>query len=63
MMDQVNVLMGALGIKGIILMLLGIFIVVFILKKLIKLAVMIAIIAFLIYYGMPLIQSAASGIH
>lgn len=60
---DINLILGALGLKGIAILLLGIFVVVFILKKLIKLAVIVAIIAFLVYYGLPLLHSAASSIH
>lgn len=62
-MEQFNLMIGAFGFKGIVFLVLGIFVVVFLLKKLFKLAILIALIAFLIHYGLPIIQSVTTGIH
>lgn len=52
-----NIFAG-LGLNEIILLVFGFFVVVFILKKLIKLAITLAVIAALIHFGLPLLQNA-----
>ncbi|MFZ3101809.1 MAG: hypothetical protein WA131_07245 [Desulfitobacteriaceae bacterium] len=49
-----------LGLNEILVLVFGIFVVVFIFKKLFKLAITIAVIAALIHYGLPLLQTAFS---
>lgn len=51
---------AGLGLNGILILVFGIFVVVFILKKLFKLAITIAVIAALIYYGLPILQATMS---
>ena len=47
---------AGLGIQQILILGLGIIAAVFILKKLFKLAIIIAVIMFLVYYVLPIIQ-------
>ena len=51
---------AGLGLNEILVLVFGIVAVVFILKKLFKLAITIAVIATLIHYGLPIIQNALS---
>ena len=51
-----------LGFNDILILVIGIVVVVFILKKLVKLAITIALIAALIHYGLPVLQNALSKI-
>ncbi len=51
---------AGLGLNGILVLVFGIFVVVFILKKLFKLAITIAVIAALIHFGLPILQNAIS---
>ncbi len=51
---------AGLGLKEILVLVFGIVVVVFILKKLIKLAITIAVIAALIHFGLPILQTAIS---
>jgi len=48
---------AGLGLKGILIIGLGIAAVGFILKKLFKLAITLAIILVIVYYGLPILQS------
>jgi len=48
---------GGLGFQEIVTVVLGILAVGFILKKLFKLAITIAVIIALIYYGLPMLQT------
>ncbi|MBC2727725.1 hypothetical protein [Desulfosporosinus sp.] len=48
---------GGLGLQQILMGVLGILAVGFILKKLFKLAITIAIIIALVYYGLPMLQT------
>ncbi|MDQ7095184.1 hypothetical protein REC12_16425 [Desulfosporosinus sp. PR] len=50
-------LIAALGLKNILLVVLGIAAVGFVLKKLFKLAITIAVIAALIHFGLPILQT------
>jgi len=52
--------LATLGFNELLILVLGIFVVVFVLKKLFKLAITIAIIAGVIYFGLPLLQTAMS---
>lgn len=49
-----------LGLNGILILVFGVFVVVFIFKKLFKLAITIAVIAALIHYGLPILQTSFS---
>lgn len=49
---------AGLGFNEILLLVFGVIAVVFILKKLFKLAITIAIIAALIHYGLPILQTS-----
>lgn len=51
---------AGLGLNEILVLVFGIFVVVFILKKLFKLAITIAVIAVLIHFGLPILQTAMS---
>jgi len=51
---------AGLGLQEILIIGLGIVVVVFILKKLFKLAITIAIIIALVYYGLPILQTLIS---
>ncbi|OLN29084.1 hypothetical protein [Desulfosporosinus metallidurans] len=51
---------AGLGLKGILVVVLGIFVVVFILKKLFKLVLTIAVIIALVHFGLPFLQTAMS---
>lgn len=53
-------LIAGLGLQQILILGLGIIAAGFILKKLFKLAITIAIIMALIYYGLPILQAALS---
>ena len=48
---------AGLGLQEILILGLGIVAVVFILKKLFKLAITIAVIIVLVYYGLPILQN------
>lgn len=48
---------AGLGLQEILFLGLGIVVVVFILKKLFKLAITIAVIIALVYYGLPILQT------
>ncbi|WP_407310237.1 hypothetical protein [Desulfosporosinus sp. SB140] len=50
-------LIAALGLKNILIVGLGIIAVGFVLKKLFKLAISIAVIAALIHFGLPILQT------
>ncbi|AFM41173.1 hypothetical protein Desaci_2212 [Desulfosporosinus acidiphilus SJ4] len=50
-------LIAGLALKQLIIIILGILVVGFILKKLFKLAITMVIFAALIYYGLPLLQT------
>ena len=50
--------LAGLGLQQILILGLGIVAVVFILKKLFKLAITIAVIIALVYYGLPILQNA-----
>ena len=49
---------AGLGLQQILIISLGILALGFILKKLFKLAIMIAVIMALVYYGLPILQNA-----
>lgn len=49
--------LAGLGLQEILILGLGIVAVVFILKKLFKLAITIAVIIALVYYGLPILQT------
>ena len=49
--------LAGLGLKEILVVVLGIFAVVFILKKLFKLALTIAVIIALVHFGLPILQT------
>ena len=49
--------LAGLGLKEILVVVLGIFVVVFILKKLFKLALTIAVIIALVHFGLPILQT------
>ncbi len=51
---------AGLGLNEILIFVIGIVAIVFILKKLFKLAITIAVIAALIYFGLPVLQNAIS---
>ncbi|HUS88416.1 MAG TPA: hypothetical protein VMW91_03455 [Desulfosporosinus sp.] len=51
---------AGLGLQQILLVGLGIVVVGFILKKLFKLAITIAVIIALVYYGLPILQTVMS---
>lgn len=51
---------AGLGLKGILVLVFGIFIVISIFKKLFKLAITIAVIAAFIHFGLPILQTAMS---
>jgi hypothetical protein len=48
---------AGLGLNEILVLVLGIVVIVFILKKLIKLAIIIAVIAAIVHFGLPLLQN------
>lgn len=49
--------LAGLGLKEILVVVLGIFAVVFILKRLFKLALTIAVIIALVHFGLPILQT------
>ena len=49
--------LAGLGLKEILVVVLGIFVVIFILKKLFKLALTIAVIIALVHFGLPILQT------
>ena len=55
-------LTATLGMKGILILLLAIFLIVSILKKLFKLAVMTAVVAAVIHFGWPMVQGMIKSI-
>ena len=52
--------LAGLGLREILMLGLGIVVVGFILKKLFKLAITIAVIIALVYYGLPILQTVMS---
>lgn len=52
--------LATLGLNELLILVFGIFVVVFVLKKLFKLAITIAIIAGIIHFGLPILQTAMS---
>jgi len=48
---------AGLGLQGLLMLGLGILALGFVLKKLFKLAIIVAFVIFLVYYGLPMLQT------
>lgn len=57
-MQTIQTFLMGLTLNEIIALVIGIFVVVFVLKKLFKLALTLAAIVVIVYYGLPIIQKA-----
>jgi len=56
-MQSLILFISALGLKGILVLVLGILVVVFILKQLFKIAIILTIIALLLHFGLPILNT------
>jgi hypothetical protein len=56
-MHHLTLFMGIMGLKGILVLVLSILVVVFILKQLFKIAIILAIVAVLLHFGLPILNT------
>ncbi|MHB1654612.1 MAG: hypothetical protein ACYCVD_19380 [Desulfitobacteriaceae bacterium] len=61
-MHHLILFIGAMGLKGILVLVLSILVIVFILKQLFKVAIILAIVAVLLHFGLPILNTILHGI-
>lgn len=61
-MHHLTLFMGAMGLKGILVLVLSILVIVFILKQLFKVTLILAIVVLLFHFGLPILNTILHGI-